>query len=240
MISRIYGKFSNSGDVGSATTAANDTSEESHGGPQEPTLFASGTGRVQELAEFSLLNAYDTLHALTPSGQHFSDISANATVFPTTYASIGSFTQFNPDTKQFAGETMFLALRPPWVTPQPVQQTRLGRAYTGGPYIQLNYAFIGGRTAVEEIGGRAYYEFFDRIGLYYEPSYDLADGKMLYSEYGLRLKSKCDCWIFDIGLNDSINPSEVQVFAQLTLGGLGSMGRNPFGRNMLINNGLGF
>jgi LPS-assembly protein len=239
VVSRLYGKFGSGVDIGSATGTNSDATEESHGGAQEPTLFASGSGRVQELAEFSLLHQYDTSHALTPSGQYFSDVSANMTIFPTTYASLGSFTDFNPNTKQFAGETMFLAVRPPWSQPEQVQQTRLGRAYTGGPYIQINYAFVGGRTAVEQIGGRAYYEFFNRIGLYYEPSYDLADGKMLYSEYGLRLKSKCNCWIMDLGINDSINPSEVQVFVQLTLGGLGSIGRNPFGRNILMNNAYG-
>ena len=45
--------------------------------------------------------------------------------------------------------------------------------------------------------------------------------------------------VFDVGINDSVNPSEVQVFAQLTLGGLGSIGRNPFGRNILLNNSYG-
>jgi hypothetical protein len=125
------------------------------------------------------------------------------------------------------------------VKPKPVQQARLGRAYTGGPYLQVSYSFIGGRNAVQQVSGRAYYEFFDRLGLYYEPAYDIADAKLLYSEYGLRLKSKCDCWIFDVGVNDSINPSEVQIFVQLTLGGLGSIGRNPFGRNILLNNSYG-
>lgn len=236
VVSRLYGKFSSREE--SSNAAATDSSEQT-GGAQAPASFQSGGGSVTELAEFSLLHEYDTSHALTPAGARFSDISANATVYPTTYASLGSFTDFNPNTRQFAGETVFMALRPPWYHPEPQQQQRLGRAYTGGPYLQLNYSFVGGRTAVQQIGGRAYYEFFDRIGLYYEPSYDIADGKMLYSEYGLRLKSKCDCWIFDVGVNDSINPSEVQIFVQLTLGGLGSIGRNPFGANVLLNNAYG-
>jgi len=241
VVSRLYGKFNGREDVKSASSNSSEEASSSQTGavPQAPTNFQSGSGRVMELAQFSLLHEYDTSHALTPSGQRFSDISANLFVYPTTYASIGSTTDFNPNTRQFAGQTVFLALRPPWVQPHPTQQQRLGRAYTGGPYIQVDYSFVGGRTAVQQIGGRAYYEFFDRIGLYYEPSYDIADGKMLYSEYGLRLKSKCDCWIFDIGVNDSINPSEVQIFVQLTLGGLGSIGRNPFGRNILLNNAYG-
>ena len=238
VVSRLYGKFSNREDV-SSSSVSDIGSGDSHGGPNEAATFQSGSGHVQELAEFSLLHEYDTSHALTPSGQRFSDISANAIIYPTSYASLASYTDFNPNTRQFAGETVSVALRPPWVQTQPTHQQRLERAYTGGPYIQLSYAFIGARNGVQQISGRAYYEFFDRVGLYYEPAYDLDAGKMLYSEYGLRVKSKCDCWIFDVGLNDSINPSEVQIFVQLTLGGLGSIGRNPFGRNILLNNAYG-
>ncbi len=232
VVSRLYGKFG-------GQEESNADSAGPSGGTQSAASFQSGGGQVMELAEFSLLHEYDTSHALTPAGARFSDVSANVTVFPTTYASLGSFTDFNPNTRQFAGETVFLALRPPWYQPAPEHQQRLGRAYTGGPYLQLNYAFVGGRNAVQQISGRAYYEFFDRLGLYYEPAYDIADGKLLYSEYGLRLKSKCDCWIFDIGVNDSVNPSEVQIFVQLTLGGLGSIGRNPFGGNVMLSNPYG-
>ena len=34
-----------------------------------------------------------------------------------------------------------------------------------------------------------------------------------------------------MGIIDSFNPSETQVQVMLTLGGLGSIGHNPFGRN---------
>jgi LPS-assembly protein len=240
VVSRLYGKFGGREDTSSGANSSSESDDRSeNGGVTQPASFQSGSGSARELAEFSLLHMYDTSHALTPSGSRFSDISANLAVFPSTYASVGSMTDFNPNTRQFAGETLFLALRPPWVRPAPVQQQRLGRAYSGGPYLQVNYSFVAGRTGVQQISGRAYYEFFDRIGLYYEPAYDIADSKLLYSEYGLRLKSKCDCWIFDVGVNDSINPSEVQIFVQLTLGGLGSIGRNPFGRNILLNNTYG-
>jgi LPS-assembly protein len=242
VVSRLYGKFSSQSDTPS--TSSNSTSGSSeddgqNGGVTQPSTFQSGSGRVQELAEFSLLHMYDTSHALTPAGTHFSDVSTSISVFPSIYASLGSVTDFNPNTKQFAGQTFFFAVRPPWVAPEPVEQSRMGRAYLGGPFLQVDYAFVGGRTSVQEISGRAYYEFFDRVGLYYEPSYDLANSKLLTSEYGVRLKSKCNCWIIDVGINDSINPDEVQFLFQLTLGGIGSIGQNPFGRSMLLNNAYG-
>jgi hypothetical protein len=45
------------------------------------------------------------------------------------------------------------------------------------------------------------------------------------------LKSACDCWSFDMGITKTVNPSETQFQFQLTLGGLGSIGESPFGRN---------
>src|SRR5579875_1925624 len=235
VVSRFYGKFGGQEESSNSTVNNSDSGANT----QAPASFQSGGGSVRELAEFSLVHEYDTSHALTPAGTHFSDILASALVYPTHYASVASVTDFNPNTEQFRAETISLAFRPPWVAPPTTQQMRMGRAYSGGPYFQLNYAFIGGRTAVEQISGTAYYEFFDRLGLYYSPAYDIADKRLLYSEYGVRLKSKCNCWILDVGINDSINPSQVQIFAQLTLGGIGSIGRNPFGANILLNNGYG-
>ena len=54
----------------------------------------------------------------------------------------------------------------------------------------------------------------------------------------MRLKSPCDCWAADLGITDSTNPNEVQVQFQLTLGGLGSVGRSPFGRDPFQTRGL--
>jgi len=112
-----------------------------------------------------------------------------------------------------------------------VWEVRTGKALTGGPFLQVSYNFIGSQQGYHQFFARAYWELFDRLGLYYQPNYNIADGRMLSTEYGLRLKSKCDCWDFDVGVVNSNNPSEVQVQVMLTLGGLGSVGHNPFGRN---------
>ncbi|MGH7934874.1 MAG: hypothetical protein ACREQN_17160, partial [Candidatus Binataceae bacterium] len=78
---------------------------------------------------------------------------------------------------------------------------------------------------------RAYYALFDRMGLYFAPSYDFASHQMLSEAYGIRIKSPCDCWAFDTGITKTNNPSELAFQFQLTLGGLGSIGQSPFGRN---------
>jgi hypothetical protein len=137
---------------------------------------------------------------------------------------------YNPRDQKISYADVYMAVRPPWQE-LPTTTTRTGRSLTGGPFLQVNYTFIGGSQGLHGFSARAYWEFFDRIGLYYQPDYDIADGRMLSSEYGLRLKSACDCWDLDVGINDTFNPSETQVQVMLTLGGIGSVGHNPFGRN---------
>lgn len=235
LVSRLYGKFSPESQSEMPAVNGYSLNSPEEGSPLPPAQGSS----VRELAEFSILQEYDTSHALTVQGPHFSDILAGLVTFPSRYLWLGEYSDFNPNTRQFAGQNVFLVVRPPWVSAAPRKRAFLGRAFIGGPYLQLNYLYIGGRNAVEQISGRMYYELFKRLGVYYEPSYDIADGRMLYAEYGVRIKSKCDCWVFDVGVNDSLNPGEVQVFVQLTLGGIGSIGRNPFGRNLLMSNPYG-
>jgi hypothetical protein len=61
---------------------------------------------------------------------------------------------------------------------------------------------------------------------------------MLSTEYGLRFKSPCDCWAVDLGITNSYNPNELSFQVQVTLGGLGSIGQSPFGRNPFAVMGL--
>jgi hypothetical protein len=106
--------------------------------------------------------------------------------------------------------------------------------------MQLSYNYVApGPNAVTGINSgysqfmvlRAYYDLFNRLGLYFAPSYDFVNKEFLSTEYGVRLKSPCDCWSFDTGIDKTNNPSETSVQFQLTLGGLGSIGQSPFGRN---------
>ena len=47
----------------------------------------------------------------------------------------------------------------------------------------------------------------------------------------MRIKSPCDCWAVDVGVTNSTNPSDTAVQFMVTLGGVGSVGQNPFGRS---------
>ncbi|HXM89858.1 MAG TPA: hypothetical protein VN916_10380, partial [Candidatus Acidoferrum sp.] len=94
------------------------------------------------------------------------------------------------------------------------------------------------KNAAEFVSAIAYTELFNRMGLYFAPEYDVASNQFLSTEYGLRLKSPCDCWAADFGVTDSYNPNETQIQVQITLGGLGSVGQRPFGRNPFQRSGM--
>jgi LPS-assembly protein len=195
----------------------------------EPQAEAYTSGGVREAARLTLLQAYDLSHQVAEDGSHMSDVVLDANVFPTRIAMLGSQTGYNAQEEKITYANVYLSLSPPWATSSR-PSLYMGRALEA-PFLQIMYNFVGGNAASHTFAARAYYEFFDRIGLYYAPLYDFAGGKLLSSEYGLRLKSRCNCWAFDFGVSDTINPNEVQYQFELTLGGLGSIGHNPFGRN---------
>jgi len=228
-VSRIFAKFGGGAAESNSAEAEDNTDED--GTELRPTETYSQGSSIRELIRLSVLQSFDTLHAVTPSGSRLSDVEATIGLFPTKVASFGSTIDYNPHGKKMDAVGVFMALRPPWEQLAPSTVTRSGRAMTGGPFVQIDYNFVSSSQALHQFSARAYWEFFDRIGLYYQPSYDIADGRMLSAGYGLRLKSPCNCWNFDVGIVDSFNPSETQVQVMLTLGGVGSIGHNPFGRN---------
>lgn len=205
----------------------------------------SESGTVRELLAFTLMQAYDTNYAVSPDGLSLSDLEALLTIFPTTLFSLSSTLAYDPRTHPgLSLASVALNFQPPWTENTP--RLYMGRALTGS-FLQLSYDYVRPANAVQKsttrnnvefFSLRAYHDLFDRLGLYFAPSYDVAASRLLSAEYGVRLKSPCDCWALDIGVNDSFNPNETQVQVQLTLGGLGSIGQTPFGRNPFVTMGL--
>ena len=211
-----------------------------------------GSDRIEEIVRFSIEQAYDTNHSVDPvTGSGMSDVEASLSLLPTKVASFGSTVDYDPRTRQqinFA--SVYFDFQPPWTNNQP--NLYMGRAMAGS-FLQLSYNYIGPHATVitptepngsEEVMLRTYYELFDRLGVYFAPSYDLSASRLLSAEYGVRIKSPCDCWSVDFGIVDTVNPNELSYQFQVTLGGLGSVGQMPFGRNpfqvMGVNRQPGF
>jgi lipopolysaccharide assembly outer membrane protein LptD (OstA) len=211
--------------------------------PSGASSYSNGV-KVDELAQLTVMQAYDFSHDLSDAAGKISDLEGLITLYPTSVASLGSQVDYNP--RGHAGITfanVFFNFQPPW---SKVSNMYMGRALEGS-FVQTSYNYVNRENAVlpgtlrnasEFVSVRAYSDVFDRLGVYFAPSYDVAAGRLLSSEYGVRLKSPCNCWAADFGLVSSYNPNEVQFQFQLTLGGLGSFGQSPFGRNPFQEMGL--
>jgi len=198
-----------------------------------------------ELGSLTVQQAYDVSHEIDTNGSKVSDIEGLLSIYATQIATLGAQLDYNP--RAHSGITFAstsLSIRPPWETQ--ASPIYLGKALQGS-FIEFSYNYASrnatvfpatNKNAANSVSGRAYTDVFDRLGVYIAPSYDLAANRALSTEYGVRLKSPCDCWAADLGITDSTNPNEVQVQFQLTLGGLGSVGRSPFGRNPFQTRGL--
>ncbi len=211
-------------------------------------LIPQGTGQivrdgehVDELGELTIQQGYDFSHDVSADSSHISDLQGLLSVYPTSIASLGSEVDYNP--RGHAGITyssVFMNLQPPWSTnPENKPKVFMGRAVQGS-FLQFSYNYVNSqntvfasttRSGTQYGNASAYMDLFKYLGAYFGPSYDFSAGRLLDAEYGLRLKSPCDCWAADTALIQSYNPNEVQFQIQVTLGGLGSLGRSPFGRN---------
>lgn len=208
----------------------------------------SATGETtRELVAMTLMQAYDSNYAIQPNQVALSDVEGRFTLFPTSLVSFGSQLAYDPrDNPGISLASIQMNLQPPWNKTDD-HSLYMGKALTGS-FMQVSYNYVRSSNTVQFVGSsrnasqffalRTYYDILDRLGLYFAPNYDLAASRMLSTQYGVRLKSPCDCWAFDVGVTNSYNPNEVQVQVQATLGGLGSVGQSPFGRNPFAVMGL--
>jgi LPS-assembly protein len=223
-------------DADSATEPLSEEPVEQSAIPHAGSIVRDGE-HSSEVGSLTIQQSYDIGH-IVANNSDMSDIQALLHLYLSQLMTFASEVDYSP--RSHAGVTLAdasISYQPPWSTPG--SKIYMGKALQGS-FIQLGYDYANRRdtviqgtnkNAAEFVQGTAYTEVFDRLGLYFAPSYDIASNQMLSTEYGVRLKSPCDCWAADVGVTDSYNPNEVQIQFQLTLGGLGSVGQRPFGRN---------
>lgn len=186
---------------------------------------------IEEILRFTLMQAYDPYHAVTKGwSSRASDLDFIATAFPANTFALGGQMTYSPQVSAIHYATGYLSFRPWWVGKSRVMTNS---------FLQLSYNYIGpGPTSQPGVNAtfnqfmtaQAYYELFDRVGVLFGPAYDFTTHQLLSAQYGVRIKPPCNCWAFDMGITDTVNPNETQFQFQLTLGGIGSIGKSPFGR----------
>ena len=78
---------------------------------------------------------------------------------------------------------------------------------------------------MKEVDGGVVVPLADTLSTFYQARYDALAGIFLEKTGGFRLTSQCQCWIADLSVTDLVNPPETQLRFQVTLVGLGSIGR---------------
>jgi hypothetical protein len=230
--SRIFLKFAPRPAQGSGESGQTASTEEQYDGSVHPFMtrsFVNGS-TIEEILRISLMQAYDTAHAVAKGSGRFSDLDLLATAFPANTLAIGGQLTYSAQTSTIHYASGYMNVEPWW--------TRNSKVVTGAS-LQGSYNYIGpGPTSQPGVNAsfnqfmslRAYYELFNRVAVLFGPSYDFTSHELLSTEYGLRIKPPCNCWAFDMGITKTINPSETQFQFQVTLGGVGSVGRSPLGR----------
>ncbi len=189
--------------------------------------FINGS-TIEEILRLSVMQAYDTNHAVAQGSSRLSDLGLVATAFPANTLAIGGQLTYSPQVASIHYASTYLNFQPWWTRKSKVStdsSLQVGYIYIGpGPQSKpgVNAGFNQFLTA------RAYYELFRRVAVLFAPSYDFATHQLLTAEYGVRIKAPCDCWAFDMGITNTVNPSETQFQFQVTLGGIGSVGKSPF------------
>ena len=190
--------------------------------------FVNGSA-IEEILRLTLMQAYDVTHAIAQgSGSRMSDLDVIASAFPSSTLGLGGQLTYSPQVSSVHYASGYLNFQPWW--------TRKSKISTGS-LLQMGYIYIGpgpqSKPGVnagynQALTARAYYELFNRVAVLFAPSYDFTTHQLLAAEYGVRIKPPCNCWAFDMGITNTVNPSETQFQFQVTLGGLGSIGKTPF------------
>ncbi|HJU11811.1 MAG TPA: LPS assembly protein LptD [Candidatus Binataceae bacterium] len=185
---------------------------------------------IEEVLRVTLEQAYDTTHAVAKGSSRFSDLDLIASAFPARTLSIGGQLTYSPQVSTVHYASLFTMFQPWWTSKSKINT---------GSYLMFGYTYIGpgptfepgvNSTRSQYMSLTAYYELFRRVAVLFSPAYDFTTHQLLSAEYGLRLKPPCNCWMFDMGITNTVNPAETQFQFQVTLGGLGSIGKSPFMR----------
>jgi lipopolysaccharide assembly outer membrane protein LptD (OstA) len=184
----------------------------------------SAISNVVEWARLQIFQSYDIRDALQSStgpdqNDHFSDVDIHMRVYPHS-----AFTLIYDSTVN-ARESILTSANVGVVLRDPRERTATGflraaqRASLG-----VSYRFISNQV-VKEVDTGAVVPLADTLSTFFQTRYDALAGLFLEKTGGFRLTSQCQCWIADLSVSDLVNPPETQLRFQVTLVGLGSIGR---------------
>lgn len=179
---------------------------------------------VRELAQFSVLHAYDSSRKIGRGGEHFSDLDINGRLSPLPYATF----LFDSTYDAARGDVTMARLGAALSDPRPLPATaplleHLQRRTTLG----VSYRTITDRI-LKEMNIYAVLRLNEYVTGAYFGRYDFNAQSFIGNRYYLRFISPQNCWYVDLGMIDKVNPNEFEFRFLITFVGLSSSSRSAF------------
>lgn len=175
------------------------------------------SGSVRELGRFKLSQSFDVAEArrdLDPEDEdderdELSDLSGDLLIFPNDYVALRGRTDLDVEENDFSSYSIESQL----------QDKR-------GDQVRTRLRFI--EDSVRQLESSIELKVTERVKLGYYSRYDDLEGEFIETKAGVRLLSKCNCWMFDVNYTDRINPDETKISFNITLEGLGELNQRFF------------
>ncbi len=182
----------------------------------DPTFanVSAREGQIRRLAVLRVRQNYDYFDDEAnsqreegePEIRAFSDVGVDIGIFPSNYFGLLIATNINQEDSEFSSWNMVASLR-----------TDRGDA------LRSRVSYVN--DSVSQIEGNLEVVLTHRVRAAYYTRYDELESEFIENRVGLRVRSDCDCWYFDVGVVDTINPDQQSVMASFTFAGLGSVGQ---------------
>ena len=162
-------------------------------------------GEAREVAYLGMRQAYDFVKARDESADAlspWSDVNTSLGLNPTRNLNFqieNNYTAQQHDVSSWAISSQFYDDR--------------------GDALRARFTYF--ENNISQVEGNAEMALSERLRLGYYSRFDDRESEFIESRVALRIASACDCWYFDLGVSDRINPDRQMVFATVTLAGLG-------------------
>ena len=186
----------------------------------EDEFRAARSGSRDELANFEIGQSFDFFQyqnpnldpTLTPAQNNaFSDVGMALTLYPNEYFHVYAGTTVSPQTTDFTSYTLSGQL--------------LDKR---GDQVRARFSYIAGTSPVRELEMNSELRVTNRMRFGWYTRYDDEAGQFLENRFGVRFKSDCNCWIFDLYGAEKLNPSETRFMFNITFVGLGEFGNSLY------------
>ncbi|MCC6221848.1 MAG: LPS-assembly protein LptD [Deltaproteobacteria bacterium] len=189
-----------------------------------PDLYAGGmTGEyidlrradIREIAALKLVQSFDVLEDrkdIDENRRPLSDLNAGLMLYPNGYVKLEANTDFDVEEQELS--TYSLASQ--------LMDKR-------GDMLRARLSFI--EESVRQLETSLELHMTDTLKLGYYTRYDDFEQEFIENQVGMRLSSRCNCWLFDVLLSDSLNPDRTKLSFTVTLVGLGELSNSLFVRD---------